>query len=135
MTRQISYDCPAFTAYKLTPDLLVGYIKLTDGMKLAINVNGMFRRYTVGALRLDNLKPGQTYEDMVAKELAKNDGKRHWINQDATVITSGNTAKETRLSVELGDTVLLQGIVYTVERRGERLSLRQTESNLTGNKL
>ena len=126
MLREITFDCAAYTAYKTTPNSITGYVTLTDGMKLACVVNNHWRRFTVGAIRLDDLKPGQSYDEAVAAEMAKPGGKQHWINQDCAVISNSPTAKEKVNAVEIGQTVLMQGVVYEImQMPNGNLALRE----------
>lgn len=109
--RKIAFECPAYISYKVEPNH-TGYVHLKAGDRLACKVAGRFRRYTVGAISLDDLAPGETYEKAVAKELKKHGGKRHWINQDSVVISNYKEPQEKVLGVEIGNTILLQGKVY-----------------------
>lgn len=130
--RKTVYTCPAFIAYELNEDIIEGQIKLTDGMSLAVDMGGdagpKWRRFTVGALRMDDLKTGETMESYVAKEIAKG-GRQHWINADAACITSHKQPQEKRFAVEVGATVLMQGVLYTIERAAnDNLKLVKAEA-------
>lgn len=121
-------SCPAYDAFDREPQShLIGIdhdltndeireraiINVTAGE--SIIVRGELGSYTFGSCvsyaLANNNDPIKAYQRAI-----DNGHDTHWINADCTTLTAHETAKERKLVVEIGQTVLFEGRLFTIER-------------------
>lgn len=119
------YTCPAYDVYP-APKYLgdKNLIALQAGDELACNdfrseYYSMFTCGSVasGSLKRGGLNPGQTVSEKEELERSRH-GKvaHHFIFGNSVCITSHKQDRKRYMKISLGDKVLYEGVVYTIER-------------------
>jgi hypothetical protein len=112
---------PAYDVFAREADH-TGYVNITAADTLGLDSGrGYFRTYSPGSVVSYALQynecPIKAVEDCRRKmvEQPYNGHKLHWINANATVLTSHARAKETLVQVTIGMRVRFEGLHATIE--------------------
>lgn len=106
---------PAYDVFEREADPRTGAINITTADILGVDSGrGYFRRYSPGSAASYALEynecPIAAHADCVAKGHAT-----HWINQNATALTSHTQEKETLVKVSPGLLVCFEGRRFTIQ--------------------
>lgn len=113
---------PAYDVFEREEDVSVGAVNISCADTLGLDSGkGFFRTYSPGSVVSSALEynecPIKAVEDCLEKMIKYpyNGHKLHWINANASVITSRARAKEQLVNVTLGMRVRFEGRLFTIE--------------------
>jgi hypothetical protein len=92
-----------------------GHVEITTNDKLGLrHPRGFFRVYSPGSVASYALRYNECPIEAVADAKAKGH-KLHWINQDASVLSSSSLPQEELVEVTIGMMVRFEGLIATIE--------------------
>lgn len=119
---------PAYDVITCPPCSLTNLPVFKAGYRVALKTARAYKIFTFGSVSSFALEnndcPIESYKNAVDKG-----HKTHWLNANAVTLSANNQEKEIYREINIGDEILFEGIVFSVEKDwNDNLKLVRIES-------